>query len=537
LPEPERPIAAGPNRIAVDGRKDGRVARKIFRAIFFVILAVFILCVAASLVLTIGMRGYVKDRIVEVLSERFHSEVKIDSITVIVYPRLYVSARGVTLRFKNRTDIPPLMEVQTLSIGASVSGLLATPKHISSVHLEGMQIHVPPKPLHPEENPKNPEPKKPLPVIIDEVTADDSLLETLPRDPKKPPRDFNIHHVVLIGFGFDQSSPFHATLTNPKPLGEIDSQGQLGPWNTEEPSDTPVTGTFQFSNADMSTLKGLEGTLSSTGKYDGVLDSLNVEGDTQTPNFALRKAGNLVDLTTHYVAVVDGTNGDTHLTSVVAHFSKSTVTAKGDIVGITGIPGKHILLDAVSNGAQLEDMLHLVVKGEAPMSGVVNLNAQIDIPPHPGEDVFDRLILNGKFSVGDAHFTKGSVQGKVDSLSRHGQGQPKNDEIADVISNLRGDFELKDRVATFSDLSFDVTGAKINLSGTYDLEKETLDFTGHLITSAKLSQMTTGVKSFLLKAVDPFFKNKNGKGTDLPIRITGSRYHPEFGLDLHEKKL
>jgi hypothetical protein len=275
--------------------------------------------------------------------------------------------------------------------------------------------------------------------------------------------------------------------------------------------------------------------LSSSGKYDGVLDSLNVEGDTDTPDFALRKAGNPVDLKTHYIAVVDGTNGDTHLTSVVSQFGRSTVTAKGDVVGITGIPGKHILLDAESTNGQLEDMLHLVVKGESPMIGVVNLNAKIDIPPHPGEDVFDRLILNGKFNVNDARFSKGSVQGKVDSLSRHGQGQPKNDEISDVISNLRGAFELKDRIATFSDLSFDVTGAKINLSGVYDLDKETLDFTGHLITDAKLSQMTTGVKSFFLKAVDPFFKNKNGRGTDLPIKITGTRSSPSFGLDLHNK--
>jgi hypothetical protein len=49
---------------------------------------------------------------------------------------------------------------------------------------------------------------------------------------------------------------------------------------------------------------------------------------------------------------------------------------------------------------------------------------------------------------------------------------------------------------------------------------------------AKLSQTTTGVKSFLLKAVDPFFKGKNG-GTDIPFKITGTKDHPVFGLDRH----
>jgi len=43
----------------------------------------------------------------------------------------------------------------------------------------------------------------------------------------------------------------------------------------------------------------------------------------------------------------------------------------------------------------------------------------------------------------------------------------------------------------------------------------------------------TGAKSFLLKAFDPFFR-KNGE-TELPIKITGTREHPSFGLDFHHK--
>jgi hypothetical protein len=38
-----------------------------------------------------------------------------------------------------------------------------------------------------------------------------------------------------------------------------------------------------------------------------------------------------------------------------------------------------------------------------------------------------------------------------------------------------------------------------------------------------------------LKAVDPFFK-KDGAGTVLPIRITGTREHPSFGLEFRRKK-
>jgi hypothetical protein len=44
----------------------------------------------------------------------------------------------------------------------------------------------------------------------------------------------------------------------------------------------------------------------------------------------------------------------------------------------------------------------------------------------------------------------------------------------------------------------------------------------------------TGAKSFFMKAVDPFFKGKNG-GSEVPIKITGTKDHPSFGLDLHRK--
>jgi hypothetical protein len=46
--------------------------------------------------------------------------------------------------------------------------------------------------------------------------------------------------------------------------------------------------------------------------------------------------------------------------------------------------------------------------------------------------------------------------------------------------------------------------------------------------------MTTGWKSILLKPVDPFF-SKNGSGTEIPIRITGTESEPHFGLDFGHK--
>ena len=51
-------------------------------------------------------------------------------------------------------------------------------------------------------------------------------------------------------------------------------------------------------------------------------------------------------------------------------------------------------------------------------------------------------------------------------------------------------------------------GAKVELAGAYGLKAETIDFKGQLLLDAKISETVTGVKSVLLKVVDPLFKQE-----------------------------
>ena len=145
------------------------------------------------------------------------------------------------------------------------------------------------------------------------------------------------------------------------------------------------------------------------------------------------------------------------------------------------------------------------------------------------------MLLDGSFEIDSGHFTSSNIRQKVDTLSNKSQGQNKDtDPNENVASQMHSKFRLKNGVITFDGLGFSVPGAQINLDGTYTLDDEQMDFYGKIAMQAKLSQMTTGVKSFLLKAVDPFF-SKNGHGTVLPIKITGSVDHPSYGLDFHHK--
>jgi hypothetical protein len=90
---------------------------------------------------------------------------------------------------------------------------------------------------------------------------------------------------------------------------------------------------------------------------------------------------------------------------------------------------------------------------------------------------------------------------------------------------------MRDGVMTFPELTFSVPGSLVNLHGSYSLASEQLDFQGTLSLEARVSQTTTGLKSFLLKAIDPLFE-KSGAGTVLPLNITGTPDHPSFKLDI-----
>ena len=73
------------------------------------------------------------------------------------------------------------------------------------------------------------------------------------------------------------------------------------------------------------------------------------------------------------------------------------------------------------------------------------------------------------------------------------------------------------------------------MTGQYSLDGNKFDFHGSLRLDAKLSQMTTGWKSILLKPVDPFF-HKHGAGAEVPFKINGTKDEPHFGLDLFHKE-
>jgi hypothetical protein len=496
-----------------------------------IVISLVVIAIVAVIVTGIHLSNpYLHSKVVEMLAEKFHADVELKEFHVYLFPGARIEGSGLVLRHEGRTDVPPLISIGEFSAQAGITGLLGKPWKIEQVKLKDLVIQVPPKG---ERRKQDWSKMRDAPILIGEIVSDEAELRLLPKSADKDPHVFAIHHLVMHSVGLDRPAKFNAQLTNAVPPGEIDTKGSFGPWSPDDPGQTPLSAEYTFDKADLGVFKGISGILSSIGKFGGVLEKIEVEGKTSTPDFTVAVGGHPLDLETVFSATVDGTNGDTLLHPVTAHLLNTVIVAQGGVVRSPDKQGKEITLDVTVDKGRLEDLLRLAVKANPPpLTGAINFRTKFDLP-HGKGDLADRLNLDGKFNVQQAQFTSPEVTAKIETLSRKGQGQPENKDAGSSVSQLKGNFVLDNGVITFRGLTFTVTGAQVALNGRYGLEKENLDFYGKLLMKAKISQTTTGAKSFVLKAVDPFFR-KNGQ-TEVPIKITGPRDHPSFGLDLHHK--
>jgi hypothetical protein len=507
----------------------------------------------ATLVLLLGLGAYIATSIIarnfepalraqaiQYLHDRFHSDVELKALhinrpkmsTIQILLRhgrgavVGVEGDGLVMRFGGDRSLPPLFTIKKVFFTVDLGMLVESKKSVNSVSLDGMEIDVPPKG---ERANSGGDAGANSNVIIQNVQITNAALVLLPKDSGKKPLRFQIARLHLQSVGANSAMRYDADLSIPKPPGTVKSTGNFGPWNASEPGDTPLKGAYTFDDADLGIFAAIAGTLSSKGTFDGSLNSVSARGTANVPNFQLKLAGNPLPLSTTFEAQVDGTNGNTVLQPVRATLGHTNFTTTGAVIKHEEYSRRGIDLSVTMPHGDLRDLLRLSMKGPPFMEGFVNMKSSIGIPPLTGK-VKQKLLLDGTFDLRGAKFLKSTIQDQIDQLSRRGQGQPKNEEIDEVISKMQGSFHLENQVMTFRSLAFEVPGAAVSVAGSYDLGHDTLDFHGALKLDAKISQTVTGWKRWLLKPADPFFA-KNGAGTFVKIKIEGDAHHPKFGLD------
>ena len=480
-----------------------------------------------------------KGRVIETLSTRFNGRVELDGLDVSLVKGLEVSGNG--LRIYPEDEVvaagatEPLIELGHFSFHAAWTGLFAKPMHVGTVNVRGMAIHIPPREMR-AQAPKGERHIGKIKIVVEKIVCDDSKLVIGTLKPDKEPLEFELSRIVMRDVGPTKPWDYDATLVNATPKGDIHAKGTFGPWNNDSPGDSTVTGHYVFDHADLNTIKGLGGILSSVGDFTGQLNNIVVDGTTETPDFSLDTANHAMPLHTKFHAIVDGTNGDTYLQPVEARLGESDFTNSGAIINVKG-KGHIIDLDVTVPNGRIQDFLELAVKTKpVVMTGRLTMKTKLHIRPGD-ESVSKKIGLRAGFTLRQIHFTNPEVEDKVDMLSLRAQGDPKDAKpgAEDVHSQMSGQFVMDAGKLSFSKLNYTLPGATVALTGEYTLDGERFEFEGKMRTDAKVSQMVASKwKSILLKPVDPFFK-KNGAGAEIPVKISGTKSAPKFGLDLRHK--
>ncbi|HEY1766394.1 MAG TPA: AsmA-like C-terminal region-containing protein [Terracidiphilus sp.] len=510
--------------------------------------------------------------IISALEEHFHARVELDSFHVSLANGLRAEGKG--LRIWPPAEVRgvmvpatnlerPLITLDDFRFRAPLHYSPTKPIYIAVVQMKGLTLDLPAKPrfTHANEEPKSSqEPSKMeqalIHIKVQSIVCADTRLILEPKDPEKLPLTFAISSLKLTDIQTGGVMKFQANLTNARPVGAIVTQGTFGPWTVKDPGESAIQGKYDFEHANLGDFKGIAGTLDSTGTYQGTLRNLNVDGLTNTPDFAVTHFGTPMALHTQFHAEVDATNGDTWLEPVNATLGKSNFTVRGEIVGLRGDNGTQAA-GAVTKGVaphkgghlislmvdvprgRMEDFLRLTSKSGSPLlTGLLAMQTSLEIPPGK-EPLHQRIKLKGRFLLKDAQFTDVKIQDRMADLSLRGQGRPKDaknkTDEAQVRATMQSDFTLAHGTIHLPDLQYDLPGADVALSGTYLLDGGALDFKGTAKMQATVSQMVGGWKGFFLKPADRFFK-KDGAGTRVPIHINGTNKDPHFGVDFGRMK-
>lgn len=534
-------------------------SRRLLRLALFVAGVTVALAAAIALTAQPRLERWLRDTVIATLERKLNSQVELHTISVDLGWVTRISGGPLVIRHQYRQDVAPLVRLERFETTMTWREMLRKPRRVDTVTLTGLAIAIPPsraegEPRFPglgDDEPESsttdaqpaskpettqtaaagdaPADREPPPVLIGQITADAATLTILPRDRRKVPRRFVLHRLTVREISTDRPMSFSTVLDNPQPRGRIESEGTFGPWQVDAPARTPLSATYTFVDADLSTIKGIGGRLQSEGRYGGVLERIEAVGTSTTPDFDLRVGGRPLPLTTSFTVVVDGTNGNTYIQPAEARLGNTPIRVTGGVVKAEDQRGRTVDLATHIENGRLEDVLALVVDGAPAMTGRLDLDAGLLIPPGP-VPVVEKMSLDGKFRLGRTRFRSQAVQAKLDELSRRAQGRPSDTDVARVVSAFNGRFRMADGVITFPSLRFTVDGARVDLAGRYTVRGQRLHFDGRIRLDAGVSRMVTGKKRWLLRPFDGLFR-RNG-ATEFPIRIRGSVQKPEFGVDI-----
>ncbi len=471
--------------------------------------------------------GRIQAQLVEQLAAWFGVDVTLDSLEWTLNPGLGLVGHGLVVG-TSVGDTPPMIRIASFAVGASFDQLTAEPRKVGRVELEGLEVHIA---RNGGATSAHSGDRAGIALfVIDEVLATNAKVTIASKDPAKLPRIYEIPRLRLTPVDPTTSMSYEALVLNPQPRGEVEATGAFGPWDRESPQRTPISGSYAFRDADMSTIKGLSGTLQSQGAFDGSVAEMDVIGRASIPDFALT-IGDVVPLDVDFEVRVGDKGGDIRLETIEVDLPSGHISASGHVSRTVDKSGRLIFLDVTGNPARVEELVSFAVRAdEPPIAGAMTFETVLTIPPGE-ESVVDRMGANGKFAIAEARFSNLDVQKTLAKVSQVTGGEVEASEGEDVVSDLQGAFEIKDAAIAFERLTFEVPGMQVALVGTYGLRDGVVDMRGQVQTERTASEMAPDALSKWLQILDPVLGTGEKGGMAVPISIQGPRNKLSFKPD------
>src|SRR5262252_9007024 len=120
-------------------------ARKILLTVAVSFLAFFIVLFALALAKKRSAELGTRDWIVQLLEQKFRSNVELADFHVRVFPEMKVSGEGLSLHYWATPDAPPLIRIERFSFSLGLFGAFRAPHRIERVKLKRMVITIPPR--------------------------------------------------------------------------------------------------------------------------------------------------------------------------------------------------------------------------------------------------------------------------------------------------------------------------------------------------------------------------------------------------------
>ena len=463
------------------------------------------------------------------LQQVFASQIKIERYHRTYFPHPGFVADGITLRRNSAPNLPPVGTVTHLRVEGRWIDLFLLRNRVHLVSGDGLHVIIPPVGSAANREDFPPGSSADFtgpPTVVEQLDLQNATLDLLRVGGGR--YTFPIHHLLISNLHQGETISYSVDMQNAQPSGRIQAHGSFGPLLAGKLEATPVTRDFTVTGINLSEIQGLYGTLSAAGHFQGRLGEIEGSAQSSTPDFSV--AGGRHTLVEGAMScAVNGLNGDITLHAVDVHTGGSVVHAQGNIAGSPKVTSVDLFVEQ----GRVEDLLRPFMTSETPVTGPVLLRGHANLAGNTRASFFERLTMDGAFTVPGERFTDRATEGNLTAFSQRAQGIKTESDGAQpaVLPNVAATVSVRDGMAHMSPLMVHMPGAAVRLKGAFDLQNQKVRLTGDLRMQSDVSHVTTGFKAILLKPLAPFFK-KDGAGAVVPIAITGTPHHYKVGQNI-----